>query len=195
MVATANQVLALLVLDIDAKRLAVKYVGASKSRFADVEAQKKFEKKVILKLPKPSVTGRATENDVALVDDLLVLYKMCNDVYVCVVCNETENELTISQLLEGMYQAISASCQTGFVSTSVTKTSILECLDQVLLVLDEVTDGGIILESDEEKIGNRIRMIEEVEGGRDESAPEAVLKQATQAAKKRLLDSLLGART
>jgi len=39
----------------------------------------------------------------ALIDNLLVLYKICNDVYVCCVCSQQENELVIAELLEGVY--------------------------------------------------------------------------------------------
>ena len=92
----------------------------------------------------------------------------------------------------------------------VSRNSVLESLDAVLLILDEVTDDGILMESDEDRITNRILMREELDsrgsvgsagpgaggqpGAEDGSNPEAVFRQATQAAKKRLLDSLLGTR-
>ena len=118
-----------------------------------------------------------------------------------------ENELVIAQLLEGMFAAINAVSQTSFVSTGLSKPGVLENLDHVLLVLDEVTDDGIIMETDEEKIQNRVRMIEEQShmvqdsGGGNGDAPldsnasaQAMFQMATQNAKKRLIDSLLGAR-
>ena len=98
----ANQVLALLVLDNDANRLAIKYCSSGKKHFPTIADQQKFEKQVIRKLPKPNASGRASEGDVALVNDLLVLYKICNDVYTCVVCTTAENELIVGQLLEGL---------------------------------------------------------------------------------------------
>jgi len=60
-----NQILALLALDTDANRLAVKYCGCAKPLFPTVESQKKFEKKIVAKLPKPS--GGAPSGDVDVV--------------------------------------------------------------------------------------------------------------------------------
>lgn len=116
-----------------------------------------------------------------------------------------ENELVVAQLLEGMFAAIANVSQTSFVSQGMSKPGILENLDQVLLVLDEVTDDGVIMETDEEKIQNRVRMVEEESHiqpeALDPNAPldpnasaQAMFQMATQNAKKRLIDSLLGAR-
>ncbi|CAD7944856.1 unnamed protein product [Amoebophrya sp. A120] len=201
----ASQVLALLVLDQESNRLAVKYCTNGTKLFPTVDAQRKFEKKVIGKLAKP--TGRPTEGDVALIGDYqLVLYKIINDVYVCIVCSVQDNEVILAQLLEGLCQALTTVGNVSFVGNhSLTKQTVLENLDQVLLVLDEVADdNGIVMEIDEEKIMARIRM-QDVETGGDsglgsglsesnQSEPERVFQQATQAAKKRLLESLLGGR-
>lgn len=138
--AASSQVLALLILDADANRLAVKYCVPGLKLFATVDAQKKFEKKVVAKLAKP--TGRVNvDADVALIGDhQLVLYKGINDLYVCVVCSVLENEVILSTLLEGLCQALSQATHVSFVNNQVTKQTVLEALDQVLLVLDEAVD-------------------------------------------------------
>ena len=79
-----------------------RYCVGGKKHFPTVDEQKKFERQIIRKLPKPNSSGRPTDGDVALVNDLLVLYKICNDVYVCVICTMAENELIIGQLLDGV---------------------------------------------------------------------------------------------
>ncbi|CAD7972703.1 unnamed protein product [Amoebophrya sp. A25] len=190
---SVNQVLALLVLDSDHHRLAVKYCAPGQKLFPTVEEQRSFEKKVIKKLPKP--TGRPSEGDVAIVgDNQLVLYKIINDVYICVLCSTAENEVILAQVLEGLCQALQSATQMmAFVGNGITKQSVLECLDQVLLVLDEVTDDlGIIMEVEEEKILNRIRMQDEIQDVGEPEPAEKMFQQATQAAKKRLIESLLG---
>lgn len=199
--AGANQVLALLVLDADANRLAIKYCSGGLKLWPSVEDQRKFERKTIQKLPKPS--GRASsETDVALIGEQLVVFKICNDVYICVVCSPNENELVVAGLCDGVAAALTQTTQMSFVSNGLSKQTVLDQLDQVLLVLDEVTDDGIIMEVDDEKIFNRVRMVEAEGGGGGNNdaagggeADSAVFQQATKAAKKRLIESLLGGRS
>merc|ERR1719433_428267 len=94
-----SQILALLVLDTDGARLAVKYSStARKELWPDVKAQQAFEKRVTGKLPKPSATK--SEVDVAVIDDYTILFQACNDVVVCAVSSMFENELVIQMLVE-----------------------------------------------------------------------------------------------
>merc|ERR1712083_1187855 len=104
------QVLAVLVLDSDGGRLAVKYSStARKELWPSVKQQLAFEKRILSKLPK--ATGQRSEVDVAIIDEYTVLFQACNDVIVCAVAPATENELLILQLVEGVFASMSQTCQ------------------------------------------------------------------------------------
>mmetsp|Transcript_29511 Transcript_29511/g.80724 ORF Transcript_29511/g.80724 Transcript_29511/m.80724 type:complete len:196 (+) Transcript_29511:78-665(+) len=187
------QILALLVLDSDGNRLAVKYSSiARKELWPGTKQQNCFEKRVISKLPKPTATK--SEVDVAIIDDYTVLFQACNDVVVCAVATSTENELVVLQLVEGLYSAMSTAAQsTSFLSSGLTKQLVLDSLSDVLFILDEVTDDGIIMETEEERISARIKMVDETEATNAAQA-EQMFQKATQSAKQKLLGSLIGSR-
>lgn len=186
------QILAMLVLDADGNRLAVKYSSlARKELWNGVKPQLAFEQRVINKLPKSSNTKN--EVDVAVIDDHTVLYQACNDVVVCAVSSATENELVVLQLVEGVVSAMSSAASGSFLSTGMTKQLVLDNLADILFILDEVTDDGIIMETEEEKISARVKMIDEAEVANSQQA-EQMFQKATQSAKQKLLGSLLGGR-
>eukprot|EP00418_Pyrodinium_bahamense_P073067 CAMPEP_0179078436 /NCGR_PEP_ID=MMETSP0796-20121207/35126_1 /TAXON_ID=73915 /ORGANISM="Pyrodinium bahamense, Strain pbaha01" /LENGTH=196 /DNA_ID=CAMNT_0020775741 /DNA_START=59 /DNA_END=649 /DNA_ORIENTATION=+ len=187
------QVLAILVLDADGGRLAVKYSSLCKKEiWPTTKQQLAFEKRVVSKLPKPSTTR--SEIDVAIIDDYTVIYQACNDVFVCAVSTNAENELVVLQLVEGIYSSISNCAQgSSFLSSGLTKQLVLDSLSDVLFVLDEVTDDGIIMETEEEKICARIKMIDEAEATNAAQA-EQMFQKATATASRKLLGSLIGSR-
>merc|ERR1712113_870776 len=114
--------------------------------------------------------------DVAIIDEYTVLFQACNDVFVCAVAGSAENELVVLQLVEGIFSSISANAQSSFLSTGVTKQLVLDNLSDVLFILDEVCDDGIIMETDEEKIGARIKMIDETEATNSAQADQLFQK-------------------
>lgn len=193
-----SQILGMLILDAEGQRLAVKYsMLAKKDFFPKLEDQFAFEKKIIAKLPQPA--GSRADADVAIVDELFVLYKSVNDVFICCASIGSENELVVLQLVEGVFNAVSQCTHTSFINTGITKQQVLDNLSEVMLVLDEVTDDGIIMETDEDKIMRRVKMAEETaadEAPAGESRPpaEQMFQKATQSAKQKILSSLLGSR-
>merc|ERR1712107_608110 len=128
-----------------------------------------------------------------VIDDFTVLHQSSNDVIICAVASNMENELVILSLVEGVFSAVSDCAHSGFLSSGLTKQFVLDNLSDVLFVLDEVTDEGIIMETEEEKILNRIKMIDDLEANSCKQA-EAVFHKATQNAKSKLLSSLIGGR-
>ena len=52
--------------------------------------------------------------------------------------NDQWQELKTKSIKSPRYKAISTACSSGLLNAGVTKQTILECMDQVLLVLDEV---------------------------------------------------------
>lgn len=192
---TLCQVLAVLVLDADGQRLAVKYTSLARRQiWTNMKEQLAFEKRVFNKMPKIIPTG-SSEVDVAVLDDWNILFQACNDVIVAVVAASTENELIVMKFVEGIYNAMVSVAPAGFLASGLTKQLVLDKLSDVFFVLDECMDDGIILEMEEDTISARVRMQDEMEAAaRAESAAQVQEKfqKATQSAKQKLLGSLLG---
>eukprot|EP00747_Dinoflagellata_sp_TGD_P165002 gnl/TRDRNA2_/TRDRNA2_185739_c0_seq1.p2 gnl/TRDRNA2_/TRDRNA2_185739_c0~~gnl/TRDRNA2_/TRDRNA2_185739_c0_seq1.p2 ORF type:complete len:234 (-),score=55.37 gnl/TRDRNA2_/TRDRNA2_185739_c0_seq1:122-721(-) len=188
-----SQILAILVLDSDGTRLASKYSSiARKELWQGQQSQLKFEKRVVNKLPKSVKTASSrTEADVAIIDDYTVLHQAVNDVIVCIVAAPSENELVVMQLLEGVFNAIQACAQGNFLSSGLTKQAVLDNLSDVLFILDEVVDDTVIMETEEDNIVARIKMMDETEANKNQEA-EQMFQKATQGAKQKLLASLIG---
>ncbi|KAG5966767.1 hypothetical protein E4U58_002421 [Claviceps cyperi] len=114
------------------------------SPYADLKAQKAFEKGLIEKTAKQ--TG-----DIILYDNRVVLYKLESDVMIYVVGSLDENEI----LLYNAVLAIRDSLHLVF-KQSVDKRTIIENYDLVSLAIDEIVDDGIILETDPTIIVQRV---------------------------------------
>ena len=112
--------------------------------YADVKAQKTFEKGLLEKTAKQ--TG-----DIILYDNHIVLYKMESDAMMYVVGGVDENEV----LLYNVMLALRDSLHLLF-KQSVDKRTIVENYDLVSLAIDEIVDDGIILETDPTIVVQRV---------------------------------------
>merc|ERR1712060_687390 len=100
----------------------------------------------------------------------------------------------MGQMVEGIFSAISGCAQgSSFLSSGLSKQLVLDNLSDVLFILDEVTDDGIVMETEDEKISARIKMVDETEATNAAQA-EQMFQKATQSAKQKLLGSLIGSR-
>ncbi|KAI0016442.1 snare-like protein [Xylariomycetidae sp. FL0641] len=146
---------AIIILNIDdGSRIFAKYYNpphhaptgsaSSSGPYADVKAQKTFEKGLLEKTAKQ--TG-----DIILYDNRIVLYKMESDVMMYVVGGVDENEV----LLYNVILALRDSLHLLF-KQSVDKRTIIENYDLVSLAIDEIVDDGIILETDPTIIVQRV---------------------------------------
>ena len=81
--------------------------------------------------------------EVVMFDGNIVVYKFISDLHFYVTAEDHENELILLSVLQGFFESVSLLLR-GLVE----KRSVLENLDLVLLVLDELVDGGVILETD-----------------------------------------------
>lgn len=86
-------------------------------------------------------------------DDVLVVYKFIADLMFFVVSDPEENEIVLSQALTGLCDAVNL-----LLRGAVEKKSCLENLDLVLLSMDELVDGGLILETDGTVLASRAAM-------------------------------------
>jgi hypothetical protein len=167
----------ILLLDGEGKRVAVKYFSDD---WPTLNAKLAFEKSVFTKTQK---TSARTEAEIGMFDGYIVVYKFVSDLHFYVSGGEDENELILATVLQGFFDAVAL-----LLRNNVEKKTVLENLDLILLCLDELVDGGIILESDANIIASRVAM-----RGADADVPlsEQTISQALATAKEHLARSLL----
>ncbi|OAY71839.1 Coatomer subunit zeta-2 [Ananas comosus] len=135
----------ILLLDSEGKRVAVKYFSDDWPTHA---AKLAFEKSVFTKTLK---TNARTEAEITMFDGYLVVYKFIHDLHFFVTAGDDENELILASVLQGFYDAV-----TLLLRNDVEKRTALENLDLILLCIDEIADGGIILETDANVIAGKV---------------------------------------
>lgn len=139
---------AILVLDADGARVAAKFY--SREEFPDKLAQADFERKLFKKTR--NTTARV-DAEVASLDGLTVVFKSGVDVTFAVVGGGDENELILVTLLESLVDAV-----TSLIKSQLDKRSLHNNLELLLLAIDEMVDGGVILEVDAHAVEARVML-------------------------------------
>ena len=173
------RMLNVLLLDADGKRVSTKYYDP---KMASLDKQLAYEKMVFSKTRGNNARGDA---EMALFGEHLVCYKFAADLHFYVTACDEENELIIAMVLNAFFDAVSL-----LLRGVVEKRTALENLDLVMLTIDELVDGGIIMETDPNVIANRVSM----RGAEGEGAPplaEQTLSQALNMAKEQITRNLL----
>ncbi|XP_038895635.1 coatomer subunit zeta-2-like isoform X1 [Benincasa hispida] len=167
----------ILLLDSEGKRVAVKYYSDD---WPTNSAKEAFEKAVFIKTQK---TNARTEAEIAMFENNIVVYKFAQDLHFFVTGGEDENELILASVLQGFFDAVGI-----LLRGNVEKKEALENLDLILLCLDEIIDGGIILETDANVIAGKV-----ASHSIDSGAPlsEQTISQALATAREHLARSLL----
>ena len=163
---------AVIILDSEGQRVAAKY--ATFSEILKPKDQTAFEKKLILKVSK-------APNEIMLIDDAMVLYRAIGDLHVFIVGSLDENELLLLNVLNVFCDSLQIA-----LGEEVSKQIAMDSLDSVLLLIDELVDDGIILETDPNLIAERATMRSSAET----SIPEQTLTQAFMLAKDQLIKAL-----
>ncbi|XP_057435959.1 coatomer subunit zeta-2-like [Lotus japonicus] len=167
----------ILLLDSEGKRVAVKYFSddwpTNSSKLA-------FEKFVFGKTIK---TNARTEAEITLLDNNIIIYKFAQDLHFFVTGSEDENEIILASVLQGFFDAV-----TLLLRNNVDKREALENLDLILLCLDEIVDGGMILETNGPLIAEKV-----TSHNMDSDSPlsEQTLTQAWATAREHLTRTLL----
>ncbi|KAL7989847.1 hypothetical protein Chor_012513 [Crotalus horridus] len=132
---------AILILDNDGDRLFAKYYDDT---YPTVKEQKAFEKNIFSK------THR-TDSEIALLEGLTVVYKSSIDLYFYVIGSSYENELMLMAVLNCLFDSLSQMLR-----KNVEKRALLENMEGLFLAVDEIVDGGVILESDPQQVLHRV---------------------------------------
>ncbi|CAI9546925.1 unnamed protein product, partial [Staurois parvus] len=134
---------AVLILDNDGERLFAKYYDET---YPTVKEQKSFEKNIFNK------THR-TDSEIALLEGLTVVYKSSIDLYFYVIGSSHENELMLMAVLNCLFDSLSQMLR-----KNVEKRTLLENMEGLFLAVDEIIDGGVILESDPQQVVHRVAL-------------------------------------
>eukprot|EP00415_Alexandrium_ostenfeldii_P003301 UN3301 len=94
----------------------------------------------------------------------------------------------VVQVLECIWAAMLRAAP-GILSNGPTRQLVVDLLSDVFFFLDEVTDDGLIMETDEGKVQSRIYMRDEAEGGGEADAAAQSVPQST---KSKFLTSFIG---
>ncbi|XP_051030827.1 coatomer subunit zeta-2 isoform X2 [Phodopus roborovskii] len=152
---------AVFILDNDGRRLLAK-------------EQMVFEKNVFNK------TSRA-ESEIAFLGGMTIVYKSSIDLLLYVVGSSSENELMLMSVLACLFDSLS-----HILRKNVEKRWLLENMDGAFLVLDEIVDGGVILESDPQQVIQKVNFRTD-----DPGLTEQSVAQVLQSAKEQIKWSLL----
>ncbi|KAL6853634.1 hypothetical protein ACP4OV_019663 [Aristida adscensionis] len=135
----------LLVLDSEGKRVAVKYCSDD---WPSLSSKLAFERALFAKTQK---SGARTEAEIVMFDGYIVVYKFIQDLHFFVTGGEEENELILASVLQGFCDTVHI-----LLRKHVDKRTALDNLNLIFLCLDEVVDGGIILETDPKVINEKV---------------------------------------
>lgn len=168
---------ALFALDTDGTRILAKYYGDFCPNAADQAA---LEHKVYRKTRAASARSEA---DVAMLDNVVAIFRATSDIKFFVVGDASENELILTSVLDALYDSLSI-----LMRGAADRRNILDNLDVCMLVMDEIVASGLIFETDPQAVAARVLM-RGVEGG---SVPitDLTISQAMAAAKDQLLKSV-----
>ncbi|KAL7289657.1 coatomer subunit zeta-1 isoform X2 [Trichogramma pretiosum] len=160
------------ILDNDGERILAKYYD--KNIFPTAKEQKAFEKNLFNK------THRANA-EIIMLDGMTCVYKSNVDLFFYVMGSSHENELLLMSVLNCLYDSVS-----HILRKNVEKKAVLDSLDIVMLAVDEICDGGVILDADAHRIVHRVAL-------RNDDIPlgEQTVAQVLQSAKEQLKWSLL----
>ncbi|KAG5855103.1 coatomer subunit zeta-1-like isoform X1 [Anguilla rostrata] len=130
------------ILDNDGNRLFSKYYDTE--LYPSMKEQKNFESNVFNKTHK-------ADNEIAFLEGMTIVYKSSIDLFFYVVGSAQENELMLMLVLNCLFDSLSQ-----ILRKNVEKRCLLENLDGVFLVVDEIIDGGVILESDPQQVIQKV---------------------------------------
>ncbi|XP_012581505.1 PREDICTED: coatomer subunit zeta-2 [Condylura cristata] len=162
---------AVFILDNDGHRLLAKYYDDT---FPSMKEQMVFEKNVFNK------TSR-TDSEIAFFGGMTIVYKSSIDLFLYVVGSSHENELMLMAVLTCLFESLNYMLR-----KNVEKRCLMENMDGAFLVLDEIVDGGVILESDPQQVVQKVNFRAD-----DSGLTEQSVAQVLQSAKEQIKWSLL----
>jgi hypothetical protein len=135
---------AVLLLDTTGKRVLTKYYD--KHTFPTLAKEQAFESALFEKT-------RRSSSEILIFENCLIVHRSLHDLVLFFVGNIEENEIMIMSALTTYLDSLHSLFR-----NQVDKRTTIENLDYALLSLDELIDGGILLENEPELIGSRVHL-------------------------------------
>jgi len=140
---------ALLILDENAKRLFGRYYDSD--LFPNNRDCHKFEQTLLRRNKK---TLDSNDEIIDHFENYTVVARAAIDVYIFVIGDESENELTLNYLLGSIMEALNSITMQG---QMLDKSQIMQNYSKVLIIFDEaVSDNGVLLEANSNRLIDRI---------------------------------------
>eukprot|EP00924_Labyrinthula_sp_SR-Ha-C_P008252 augustus_masked-scaffold_11-processed-gene-7.60-mRNA-1 protein AED:0.12 eAED:0.13 QI:0/0/0/1/1/1/2/0/391 len=144
--------------------------------------QVEYEARLFNKTKSSSSKKTSNEYEAILMDNpsSVCVYRQTSDSIFYVIGNSQENEIMLMSVLKGLYESLSS-----ILRQNLSKKNLLMSLDVVLLAVDELVDGGLILEVDPRLIAQRVLMKDGSGGDAGEvNVGEMTVAQAWETARK-----------
>ena len=138
---------AVIILDSEGVRVCAKYFG---SAYEGPEQQLAFEQKLFAKT---RAFDSRHEAEILLLDNSINVYKSGIDTQFYIVGSGNENELILGLVLDALYDSCSQ-----LLRNQLERRVLMDNLELLLLTIDEIIDGGIILETNSSSIASRVLM-------------------------------------
>lgn len=152
---------AIILLESSGVRLVAKYYPAPEdTAFTTQKAQEAFEAKLFSKTTRQN-------SEVVTFDGYTTVFKTRQDVTYYIVGAEDENELILLTALNTMRDTLDILLSSDSSDAQIDQQRLLENLDFLLLVIDELVDGGILLETDPQVLAERVAL----KGPEDDDLP------------------------
>lgn len=116
-----------------------------------------------------------------MLEGVTAVYKNNVDLFFYVIGTQTENELLLLNVLNGLYETLNQ-----ILKRNIEKQGLFEHMETVMLLLDELVDGGIVMETDSAILLQRIA-VKVDDGGFSEQSVANVLQNAKESLRWSLL--------
>ena len=147
---------AILILDNDGIRIVSKYFD---TLFASIKEEKDFEKNLFTKTSK-------SDGEIIMIENLTIVYRSSIDLHFYVVGSTSENEIMLVSVLNCLFDSIGQILKKNMIE----KKYLLDYLDAAFLIVNEICDNGILLETDPTQIVQRIGFKENSSSSSDASS-------------------------
>jgi hypothetical protein len=128
-------------------------------------------------------TNARSEAEIIMLEKNVAVFRASSETRFYVVGSNVENELILTAVLDGLYQALNT-----LLRNQTDRRTVLDSLELVILTIDELVDGGMILETDPNAIVSRVLM-RGIDGGQV-PLTELTIGQALTSAREQFIKSM-----
>lgn len=139
---------AVVIMDGEGNRLSSKYYA--RDEFPKDADRTALEAKLFRKTKHLNARSEA---EIIMLEQNVAIYRVSNETRFFVIGSALENELILTTVLDGLYEALQQ-----LLRGQTDRRSVLDALELVILTMDEVVDGGHVLEVDPNAVVSRVLM-------------------------------------